>query len=245
MADLIGYIRVSSKGQADGYGPETQRQDIERWAAANGHQVVAWYEDLGVSGRSPLAERPGLMEAVEAILPPPAASGLVVARLDRLARTLTVQEAILATIWQGGGTVYSADAGEVMQDDPDDPMRTAVRQIVGVMAELDRALITKRLKAGRDAKKAKGERYTGRAPYGWRAANGKLEPIPDEQAALALMVRMRDAGASLPVICKALTDAGYLAKGGGSTWFPTTVSRYLNTHKATLTHKAILEKGSK
>ena len=101
-----------------------------------------------MSGTTDLANRPGLTEAVDAILPPPATSGLVVARLDRLARSLHIQEAILATLSAGGGGVYSADQGEILEDDPDDPMRTSIRQVVGGIAQLDRALIAKRLKAG-------------------------------------------------------------------------------------------------
>jgi DNA invertase Pin-like site-specific DNA recombinase len=59
------------------------------------------------------------------------AEGLIVARLDRLARSLTVQEATLGLLWRRGATVFSADNGEVHADDPDDPMRTAIRQVMG------------------------------------------------------------------------------------------------------------------
>jgi hypothetical protein len=55
----------------------------------------------------------------------------VVARLARLARALTVQKASLAVAWQAGGHVFTADAGEVLRDDPANPMRTALRQVVG------------------------------------------------------------------------------------------------------------------
>ena len=59
------------------------------------------------------------------------ASGLVVYKLDELARSLTVQEGTLAKVWGLGGSVFSVDLGEVARDDPDDPMRTAMRQMVG------------------------------------------------------------------------------------------------------------------
>jgi DNA invertase Pin-like site-specific DNA recombinase len=234
MAKLVGYLRVSGNGQVkDGYGLETQKEDIEHWAKANGHKVLSWFEDAGISGTKELAERPGLTEAIDAILPPPSASGIVVARLDRLARSLTVQEAILATVWAGGATVYSADTGEVPQDDPDDPMRTFVRQVIGGIAQLDRALLNKRLKAGREAKKASGGRASGRPPYGWRSVGkGELMPVPEEQEALKLMVSMRAKGSTLPEICAVLTQAGYLTKSGGE-WFPTTVKNLLDAHGKT------------
>jgi len=224
---LIGYLRVSTTGQADdGYGLKVQRADIQKWAKANGHQVVKWYEDAGVSGTATLVERPGLAAAVDALRPPPQANGLVVARQDRLARQLTVQEAILATVWQAGGSVFSADSGEILQDDPDDPVRTLVRQVLGSIAEFDRALINKRLKAGRAAKAEAGGFAYGSPPYGWRSVNGDLVAVPEEQEALSLMVTMREDGASLPAICTALSEAGHTTKRGG-TWHPTTVAKIL------------------
>ena len=57
------------------------------------------------------------------------ADGLIVGEMARLARELYIQEAVLAMVWDMGGAVFCADTGEVMQDDPDDPMRTAMRQM--------------------------------------------------------------------------------------------------------------------
>jgi DNA invertase Pin-like site-specific DNA recombinase len=79
------------------------------------------------------------------------AQGLIVARLDRMARAVTIQEALLAIVWQLNGPVFAVDmGGEVPPDDPDDPMRTAMRQMAGVFAELDRRMIVKRLRDGRN-----------------------------------------------------------------------------------------------
>ena len=58
----------------------------------------------------------------------------------------------MAEAWKCGTTVHTAESGEVLRDDPDDPMRRALRQIVGVFAELDRAMTVKRLRDGRRAK---------------------------------------------------------------------------------------------
>jgi hypothetical protein len=59
---------------------------------------------------------------------------LILAKLDCLARSLTVQEAVLAKVWAAGGLVFAVDHGEVQPDDPDDPARTAFRQMMGVFA---------------------------------------------------------------------------------------------------------------
>ena len=46
-------------------------------------------------------------------------------------------------------------------------MHTAMRQMAGVLAELDRPLIIKRLRDGRRAKTAQGGKAVGRYPFGW------------------------------------------------------------------------------
>jgi DNA invertase Pin-like site-specific DNA recombinase len=144
----VSYLRVSSTGQLDGYGFDVQRADIHRWAKANGHKIVDEFTDA-VTGKYDAPDRPGLSDALHVIRKPPAVDGIVVGKLDRLARALTVQEAILALVWREGGQVFTAEDGEVRQDDPDDPMRTAIRQAQGVFAELDRKTVVKRLRDGR------------------------------------------------------------------------------------------------
>src|SRR5205807_6454348 len=120
---------VSTVGQAeDGLGLDVQAEAIERFAGAGGHTVVATWSDDGLSGAKEAAEREGLTSALAAV--EDGADGLVLYKLDRLARALTVQEAVLAQVWRGGGRVFTVDLGEVLPDDPDDPMRTAMRQMV-------------------------------------------------------------------------------------------------------------------
>src|SRR3954453_14706999 len=117
---LIAYVRVSTTEQVEhGAGLAIQRKAIRAWARANHHRVVAWFADEGVSGSNGIEGRDGLAEALEA-LRNGVAQGLAVAKLDRLARSLTVQEATLAKVWDLRGTVYATDIGEVPSDDPDD-----------------------------------------------------------------------------------------------------------------------------
>lgn len=61
-----------------------------------------------------------------------------------------MQETILALAWRDGGHVFALDqGGEVLRDDP---VRTAMREMAGVFAGLDRRMIVKRLRDGRKAK---------------------------------------------------------------------------------------------
>jgi DNA invertase Pin-like site-specific DNA recombinase len=51
MGKLVGYLRVKTDRQAEaGFGLGVQEKAIRGWAEANGHRVVLWCRDEGVSG---------------------------------------------------------------------------------------------------------------------------------------------------------------------------------------------------
>ena len=53
MQKAIGYIRVSTQGQADeGVSLEAQRAKIRAWCELNDAELVAVFEDAGLSGAS-------------------------------------------------------------------------------------------------------------------------------------------------------------------------------------------------
>lgn len=222
---LVAYLRVSSNGQLDGYGFDVQRADIRRWAKANGHKIVAEYSDA-VTGKADTADRPGLLEALQMIRRPPEADGIIVGKLDRLARQLTTQEAILSLVWREGGKVFAAESGEILQDDPDDPMRTAIRQVQGVFAELDRKTVVKRLRDGRRAKAAEGRHAVGQYAYGFEGAGKGRErdaaPREDEQATVRRIVELRGTGASYRAIAATLDVEGHKPRKAAS-WSPMSV----------------------
>jgi DNA invertase Pin-like site-specific DNA recombinase len=161
------------------------------------------------------------------------ADGLVLARLDRLARALTVQEATLAVLWRSGIEVFTADAGRILRDDPDDPMRTALRQVVGVFSELERRLVVKRLRDGRSAKEALGRKSVGAYSFGYRGSgvgrNRDAAPHPDEQAALEAIVRLRRQGLSYRRIAALLDDLGHSPRRADA-WSPMSVRNIALRH---------------
>jgi DNA invertase Pin-like site-specific DNA recombinase len=218
---LIAYLRVSTAGQqADGYGLDVQEKACKAWAKANGHKIVATYTDV-ISGKTEPAQRPGLSAALDALRPPPQATGLLVPKLDRLARALHVQEITLQVAWRAGAHVFTVDGGEVLEDDPDDPMRTFVRQVMGGVAQLERAMIAKRMRDGRAAKAAAGRKATGDYAYGYRG-EGKgrdrdAAPNPEEQAAVARIVELRKAGTPYRAIA-AVLDVEGLRPRRAATW---------------------------
>lgn len=223
---LVAYIRVSTAGQVqDGYGLDVQEQAVRSWAKANGHHIVKVLRDEGVSGAKEAIDRAGLSEAL-LMVKEGDAEGLLIPRLDRLARALTVQEATLAIVWRSGGQVFTADTGEVLSDDPDDPMRTAMRQVVGVFAELDRRMVVKRLRDGRTAKASAGRKAVGAYVYGEQGQGEGRDrdaaPHPGEAAAVARILELRAAGHSYRAIGRTL-DAEGIRPRRAAAWSATVV----------------------
>lgn len=226
---LVGYIRVSTDRQAEqGLGLQEQERAIRRWAKTQGHRLVEVFQDSGQSGANGLDSRIGLGEALAA-LRTGLGQGLVVYRLDRLARDVVLQETLLREIWGYDCQLYSTSESEAdyLVDDPEDPSRKLIRQVLGAIADYERGMIRLRLMSGRRAKSALGGYAFGAPPFGYAAANKRLVPEPHEQEALKLMAALRDGGLSLPQICTELEQAGFRPRRGRR-WYPTSVSRCLS-----------------
>ena len=226
---LVAYIRVSTEKQAkEGFGLDAQRSEIRRWAKANDHRVVEWCSDEGISGANGIDTREGLYDALAAIRSRKA-DAMVITSLDRLARQMTQQEGVLAEVWVNGGRVYSlGDNGEVLEDDPDDPMRTAVRQMRGVFAQLERGLIRQRMTKGKREKSSQGGYIGGAPPFGFTSDHqGNLLPDPVMQETVARIRDLNTSGHSLREIISVLDAEGLQPRSGGK-WYPASVSRIVS-----------------
>lgn len=223
---LLAYLRVSSAGQLDAWGLDRQEAAVREYARVGGHRITAWYRDEGVSGTSEALDRPQLAAAIRDLRP--GIDGILVADLDRFARSLTVQEAALGVIWRAGGRVFTAAGGEVHTDDPDDPGRTLIRQVMGAVIEFEKRQAVKRMRGGMLAKAAAGRKATGSYAFGYRGDGTGRErdavPDADEQRVIRLIAEMRDAGASYREVCAALIAGEHPSKRGRR-WQPMTVKR--------------------
>jgi DNA invertase Pin-like site-specific DNA recombinase len=224
---VAAYIRVSTDAQVDGLGPECQEQAITTWAKSHRHKITTIIRDNGISGTKELDNRPGLAEAL-ALIHDGVVAGVVVYRLDRLARDLVLQEQLLAEIRRLGGELFTTSAAEAeyLRDDPDDPSRKLIRQILGAVSEYERAMISLRLRSGRRRKAEKGGFAYGSPAYGFRAERGELVEDADEQATVARIVALREEGASLRTIAATLNAEGHKPKRGNR-WHPQTVASVL------------------
>ncbi len=229
---LAGYLRVSTVIQAEkGLGLDVQKETIKAWAKEQGHKIVSWHTDGGVSGSNGLESRQALPEALEA-LQAGQAQGLVVYRLDRLARDLMLQEQLLAELKRMGAAVYSTAAGEdaYLADDPSDPSRKMIRQMLGAVSEYEKAMVVVRLKAGRKRKHETGGYAYGRPGLGYKAEGGKLVADESEQETLQLILRLHAEGLSTRQIAERLNESEHHSPKRADQFYSSTISRIIRRH---------------
>ncbi|MFB8065602.1 recombinase family protein [Streptomyces rubiginosohelvolus] len=138
----------------------------------HGHKLTKLFVEKAQSGTIAGDERPELAGALLWV-EEKKVHGIVAPNLDRLARELLVQEAALAQCWKHGGRAFMTDQGEILPDDPEDPMRAAMRQMMGVFAQLDRGITVAKLRRGRRIKGEKGQYAYGAPPYGRTRPTGR------------------------------------------------------------------------
>jgi DNA invertase Pin-like site-specific DNA recombinase len=227
---IVGYVRVSTAAQVeDGQGLDVQKAALRAWCKANGHRLTSILSDEGISGAKELEDRPGLADALDMIRSGKA-QGIVVPRLDRLARDLIVQETILAEIRRIGGEAFSTSPAEAsyLTDDPDDPSRKLIRQVLGAVSEYERSMVTLRLRNGRRRKAQLGGYASGAPAFGLEARDGDLIESEDEQLTIKRIAQLRASGASLRDICSTLESEGHRSKRGRSSWQPMAIKRVLD-----------------
>ncbi len=147
MTELnVGYARVSTDAQ-----DLTAQRDA---LAVLGVEPERIYVDHGLTGTS--RERPGLRQALAACR---GGDTLVVAKLDRLARSLPDARAIADEL--AGREVKLNLGGSV--HDPTDPVGRLLFNVLAMVAEFESDLIRMRTREGMKVAKAKG-RLRGKQP---------------------------------------------------------------------------------
>ena len=108
-------VRVSEQGDREEenfHSPKAQLAKAKLWSEDQGNRVVDAFEEIDVSGKLPLAKRPGLLKAIE-MVEAGEADHIVVAYFDRLVRSLKVQLEVIERVEQAGGEIYAIDHGRL------------------------------------------------------------------------------------------------------------------------------------
>jgi DNA invertase Pin-like site-specific DNA recombinase len=133
------YLRVSTNGQTTA----NQRQDLEAAAARHGWNIVATYQDAGISGAKGREKRPGLYRLLKAVARREI-DMLAAWSVDRLGRSLQDLLSLLTELHAKGVDLYLHQQGL----DTSTPSGRAMYQMMGVFAEFERAMIQERGQGG-------------------------------------------------------------------------------------------------
>lgn len=209
LQKAFAYLRTSSATNvgADKDSEKRQRAAIEAFAKSAGIEIVGEYYDAAVSGADPIEARAGFAAMLERI----EGNGvrtIIVETASRFARDLMVQEVGFARLSERGITLIAADSPGAFVDDT--PTAKLVRQVLGAIAEFDKAMTVAKLKGARDRKRKTVGKCEGRKRL--------AETHPE---AVAMAKRLRRASPktgerrSLRDIAAEMAKAGYTTKDGG------------------------------
>ena len=163
-------------------------------------------EDAGYSAKD--LKRPGVQAALEA-LESGRADALVVAKLDRLSRSMLDFTAVMAKAQKQSWALVALDCAV----DTTTPAGEAMAHVLATFAQFERRLIAERTKAALAVKKAQGVRL------------GRPASIPDEVA--KRIVSLRERGLTLQAICDTLNAEHVPTPRGGALWRPTSLRAVL------------------
>jgi site-specific DNA recombinase len=170
---LDAYVRVSKVAGRSGssfISPEVQSQQIKRWAQAHGH-TLSWHEpELDVSGGS--MSRPVFDQIMQRVRTGQT-DGVIVAKLDRFARTLVGALSTLEEFERHGAVLISVAENL----DLSTPMGKAFLRILLVFAELERDRISENWGTATNNAIARGVHIAKFTPVGYdRGPDKRLVP---------------------------------------------------------------------
>jgi site-specific DNA recombinase len=220
---VVGYVRVSTPGQAErGISLEAQEERLRGYASLYGLDLVEVIVDAGQSAKT--LDRPGLQRAL-GMLKARQADGLLVAKLDRLTRSVRD----LGTLVEGCFKEHALlSVGEQV-----DTRTSSGRLVLNVLASVsqwEREAIGERTSTALRHKQSRGEYIGGARPFGYRLKDGTLVEDKDEQVTIRRARKLRAAGLSLRKIADSLHSRGLTSRK----LHPETVSRLLSSRSVTM-----------
>jgi DNA invertase Pin-like site-specific DNA recombinase len=235
MEKAVGYIRVSTEDQArTGVSLDSQRAKLIAYADLYGIELVSIEADEGVSAKS--LDRPALARAL-AIIDKGQAGGLLIAKLDRLSRSVSDWDKLIKGY-------FGEKAGKQLMSvgDSIDTRTAAGRLVLNVLmsvAQWEREKIAEGVRDGLQFKIRTGSKCSPKVRYGHsidpddpRRSKKLRLPVglavaPAEAEAIELMVKLKGHGLSLRAIAETLTSRGIPTREGRDHWDHSSVRKIL------------------
>lgn len=235
---IIGYCRVSTDNQKDEGTIELQERALDEYAHTNGYELVRIFKDEGISGG--LEDRPALVEMFDYLEEHEDISGVLIYKLDRLARDLYIQEHLIKKLEQLNKKLISTKEPDL---DSSDPMRKAFRQFMGIVAELEKAFITMRLSGGRINKARKGGYAGGSVALGYKARNKELTIDSTQAEVVRTIFKLKRKRKGLREIARQMNEMRIPTARGGK-WYAGTIKYILKNpiYKGLLNYKGVKAK---
>jgi DNA invertase Pin-like site-specific DNA recombinase len=218
MTNAVAYCRVSTTRQGkSGLGIEAQRAAVQRFAEAEGIEIIAEHVEVETGkGADALDRRPELAAALARARK--AKCPILVAKLDRLSRDVHFISGLMAHRVAFIVAELGADADPFML------------HLYAALAEKERVLISQRTRAALAAKKAQGVKLGNpRAAETVGKAHAANRAAADQFAAnvLPIVRTIQTSGiCSLAGIADALNARGIRTARGGA-WYASTVRNLL------------------
>ena len=186
----VAYFRTSSATNVgdDKDSLRRQREAVRSYAKSAGLVIDQEFYDAAVSGSDPIDTRPGFCELLKHVRDD-GISVVLVEDATRFARDLAVQITGHQLLRSLDVELIPANSPEFFRDES--PTAKMVRDILGAVAEFERATTVRKLKGARDrASEAAGRRIEGCRKD---AATGEYQPkVSDKARELAKRLRRKN-----------------------------------------------------
>ena len=215
MTKVISYIRVSTSFQ----DLENQRLEISKYTANIGLEVTDWIE-VEMSSRQTTDNR-RIDELLDSLH---RGDILVVSELSRLARSMREIHNITHTLERKGVCLHVVKQGIVVDGNKDIATKILINTF-GVCAELERELISQRVKMGMALAKQRG-RQIGNPKIGTYNTHQKEEATNRAEKYRGIFTVFMDSGKTTRQIAEELNTAQVRTPKGGR-WSHTQVHRVM------------------
>lgn len=201
----VAYYRTSSAANVGDNKDSLRRQQeaVASYGKRVGLKIIREFYDPAVSGADPIDQRPGFADLLD-YLAGNGAQVVLVENASRFARDLAVQIAGHDLMKAKGYQLIPVDSPDYFTDET--PTAVMVRQILGAVAQFEKASLVHKLRRARDRKRETDGRCEGR------------KPVPDAAVSQAKRLARKSPKTgkrrSLRQISACLAEQGYLGPGG-------------------------------